>query len=185
MDFDREEPLSYTSTGDIKAYRRATDRMMWQSLTPWAGKFYQLSYWLVLMSAVGYSIPTRFTDDFRWDGLGWATVLGFFAYNLWTIYTSEKAKTVAETYYATESWACEISSKSYVFSSSEGLKTSVPWELMKIEREDPGLYQINYLHYTIPIYRKPLRDAGLEEEFRSRIGKKPTSEVREMLETIN
>ncbi|HEY0867501.1 MAG TPA: hypothetical protein VGE01_08985 [Fimbriimonas sp.] len=66
-------------------------------------------------------------------------------------------------------WICSLTPESWTFTDQDGVATSIPWRLMKIDVETPDAWFVKYGASEVLVYRQPLRDAGLEEEFRSRI----------------
>jgi len=68
------------------------------------------------------------------------------------------------------SWFCEISDEGFQSRSNSGVVSLVPWSLMKLQLEDPDAWWIEYEQTGLVIFREPLRVAGLEDEFRRRIG---------------
>jgi len=72
-------------------------------------------------------------------------------------------------------WHCVFSDEAWSYSDPEGASMSIPWSIMKLEWEHKDAFLIRFgrAKTGVFVYRKPLQDAGLEEAFRSRIGKKP------------
>lgn len=69
-----------------------------------------------------------------------------------------------------QSWRCELTDEFYQFTSSDGVRTCIPWRRIKIETEEPEYFAISCGSHENMIYRDPLRRAGLEEEFVRRVG---------------
>ena len=68
------------------------------------------------------------------------------------------------------SWDCKISDESYSFTDTNGIGSIIPWRLMKVKLEITDAWLIEYGDQrSVIIFRKPLRTAGLEDEFRKRI----------------
>lgn len=68
-------------------------------------------------------------------------------------------------------WTCTMNAERWSFEDRDGVVTSIPWKLMRITDETPDVWHISYGLAEVPVWRRPLREAGLEEEFRSRIGR--------------
>jgi hypothetical protein len=75
--------------------------------------------------------------------------------------------------YEGEAWQCTMDDERWTSRSKNGLVISIPWKMMKVNCELPDGWAIGYYNSQMWVYREPLRKAGLEEEFKRRIGKKP------------
>lgn len=70
---------------------------------------------------------------------------------------------------AGEVWTCVMSEEGWSFQRKDGLLNFIPWSLMKLLYEHPEGWYVNYQHGQVWVYRKPLRDAGLEETFKEKL----------------
>ena len=68
---------------------------------------------------------------------------------------------------------CTLSPEHWTYTNQDGFITSIPWKIMKLTLETPDAWLITASGQEIFVYRQPLREAGLEEEFRKRIGAEP------------
>ena len=80
-----------------------------------------------------------------------------------------------------QTWQCVIDDRGWSVSDERGYSYFIPWELMRQLIEHPEGWHILVEHTKVQIwvFRQPLRAAGLEEEFRSRMGRKPANAADE------
>jgi hypothetical protein len=66
-------------------------------------------------------------------------------------------------------WTCTMDSERWSFENPDGVIIAIPWKQMRITDETPDVWYVSYSGGEMPVWRGPLREAGLEEEFRSRV----------------
>lgn len=72
--------------------------------------------------------------------------------------------------FAGSSWTCEMTEAGWSTETSDGLRIFYPWKLLAIEIELPDMWMIDVKDFEpVWVFRKPLRETGLEDEFRRRI----------------
>ncbi|HZH97932.1 MAG TPA: hypothetical protein VEX38_03095 [Fimbriimonadaceae bacterium] len=67
---------------------------------------------------------------------------------------------------------CELTEEGWGFKTPNGVARFIPWKSMRLEYEFPNMWSVKYGPLEedhVVVYREPLRRAGLEEEFRSRL----------------
>ena len=67
-------------------------------------------------------------------------------------------------------WDCSFDDLAWTFTKRGGTTLSIPWTLMKVTFEHDDAWLVRFEETEIWIYRAALRKAGLEEEFRQRLG---------------
>jgi hypothetical protein len=72
-----------------------------------------------------------------------------------------------------EVWTCEMTEKGWSYRGRNGVLTFIPWSLMRQKMDHPEAWLIDFGAHQTWVFRQPLRDAGLEDEFRNRMGKAP------------
>jgi hypothetical protein len=66
-------------------------------------------------------------------------------------------------------YTCTMSEDGWTYTDKHGLRTSVPWRIMDLAAETEDVWMISAAGLEIFILRKPLREAGLEGLFQSRM----------------
>lgn len=66
-------------------------------------------------------------------------------------------------------WTCTMDPEKWTFEDQDGVVTAIPWNHMRITEETPDVWYVTYGGREIFVFREPLRAAGLEDEFKSRI----------------
>lgn len=74
-----------------------------------------------------------------------------------------------EVAYADQLWTCVLTDESYTVFDRKGIGLTIPWREMELIFETDDIWVIQYDRGQISIDREPLRLAGLEETFRSRV----------------
>lgn len=69
-----------------------------------------------------------------------------------------------------EVWQCELTEEGWSFCDKLGVRRFIPWTIMKLLFEHSDGWLVQSGSEQIWVFRGPLREAGLEEEFRTRIG---------------
>jgi hypothetical protein len=84
---------------------------------------------------------------------------------------AEKARKTTEgsTTFIGKSWTCTLTEDHWIIEDDEGVRTQIPWHVMKIEFESEHAWNVSCGAQQLVIYRQPLREANLESEFLSRI----------------
>ena len=68
-------------------------------------------------------------------------------------------------------WTCTMTEEGWSFQQADGLLTFIPWSLMTLTQEQPDAWLVNYGEgLDTWVYRRALRENGLEDEFFRRIG---------------
>ena len=83
----------------------------------------------------------------------------------WLMSTQESANQKQIKVLQDQKWVCQITEDAYTFTDRDGISKSIPWRLMKLEVEDPDAWGIKFGNEQIVIYRKPLKESGLDDEF--------------------
>jgi hypothetical protein len=68
-----------------------------------------------------------------------------------------------------EAFDCEVSDDGWSYGYGSGGKVLVPWSAMKLRFESQDALFIEFGQTVCPVLLRPLREAGLEEEFRARL----------------
>lgn len=139
----------------------------WDTIFSWAG-----ARW-VLIAMAGFWIGKASSEKNDLMMVMIVVAFGFMA-NLLQSYTDYE-ESLAERALKYEDYTSEdaITEDAYVTTNKDGVKTVIPWEIMEITEEGPGYWRVDYGDSAILVYLESLEQAGLVEEFRSRIGKKP------------
>lgn len=74
---------------------------------------------------------------------------------------------------ASQVWTCELTDEYWSYQTTNGLRAEIPWKLMRLQMSHPDGWLIDYADSSVWVYRGPLRDAGLEDEFLNRIPARP------------
>lgn len=65
---------------------------------------------------------------------------------------------------------CSLTEESWRFRRPSGVMTEIPWRAMRLSLELPNAWIVQYGSDKVIVYRRPLREAGLEAEFASHLG---------------
>lgn len=167
-----QPPLSYEVKFDPAADRRLNIDIMKEHRKDWIFGWLKLSFrWALLIGFLLYTGSFHTRDEwplFLLMASGIGILLSFAHY--WEHIRKSMKNQNRE--FAEEVWACELSAEAWSFVSKDGVRTSIPWRIMEIEFEHPYGWLVNYGRGEVIVYRRPLQDAGLEEEFLSRIPEK-------------
>jgi len=69
-----------------------------------------------------------------------------------------------------QKWTEELTDVHYIFKTENGIEVHIPWSEMKLVRKSSHLWQLATSDRQFSVLRKPLQEAGLEDEFRRRAG---------------
>lgn len=160
---DHGPNLCYKVVGDPKVLKRL---VWWQARMSWRG---------ILGSAAAGSLPTMIIVSTvvgmvrGHEGTAVAYYsLGAFLANFLVLLAAQLVQ-LAITELPAESWDCELTDEAWISRTLSGVTTIIPWKALKIVGEHKDAWLVDYgdLSYAL---RQPLREAGLEEEFKKRIG---------------
>ena len=105
----------------------------------------------------------------------WGLVIAFFSGVYVTLLRSWQELAIRPS---TDKWTCTVAEDYWSFRDQDGILVQIPWSTMMLQAEVRDGWAIIYGGKLVTVFRKPLREAGLEEAFRTRIGKGATeSEV--------
>ena len=68
-----------------------------------------------------------------------------------------------------EIWHCSISDAAWSYQRRDGTLVSHPWSTMKMRFEHADGFLVGTTNGDVLVYRRPMQDAGLEDEFLSRL----------------
>jgi hypothetical protein len=74
-------------------------------------------------------------------------------------------------------WTTHLLESGLETEHENGLILHIPWKLMEIKSETEDAWTVQYLETKIVIFRKPMREAGFEDEFLRRVAGGATSTV--------
>jgi len=140
----------------------------------------------LLISVPTWLISSYYAQKYVSEGLWISSAFTIFVGLMFPVYSYVRAidKHQMDPYEG-ELWQCSMDDERWTSRSRNGLVLSIPWELMKLTYEHPEGWAIEYGHdKRMWVYREPLRKSGLEEEFKSRIGKKPVETSSEATDRV-
>jgi len=70
---------------------------------------------------------------------------------------------------APETWTCVLTDEGWSYRNVDGLLRFIPWTAMSLRYEHKDGWLIQFGSEEVLVFRSPLREAGLEEEFRKRM----------------
>lgn len=158
---------TYTAKTDNEAIIRLSKAQM---KGEWLSACLKWSTFFLWSGFILYYFPHFFaSQQGEWVGLGvfvaFAFLLGFVSVMVGWQQSIDKCRSNRKI----ETWECELSDEAYCCKDSMGIGVQIPWSQMKVKLEHPDGYVVNYWNRDVIIFRKPLKDAGLDEEFAQRI----------------
>jgi hypothetical protein len=171
--------MNYTERFDPDAYRRLIGlqrRIEWRSWVRWITReAFQTLVFGILLCAVFFYILNRTdsTQAWIWSG-AFAVLYGISAPCSAVARRIERSLDHSRNYAET----CVIDDHAYSVVWEGGVMLTIPWDSIEVVCRDRAGWIIRYgpdqsTHY---IFRKPLEEAQLVEEFERRIGKTPPEE---------
>lgn len=159
----------YTFRFDDRANRRFARALLKSDWAAWVRSWANYTIWLgLLLSIVVYHgrtdlelSPIRFVVY----PFGWAAAVSFLYLFIHYHRSLDEMSRMGN-----DSWECVMTDESWTSISGEGVSLSIPWKLMKIDFESDDAWVVSYGSAEMTVDRHSLQDAGLEDEFRSRIG---------------
>jgi len=171
---DPSEPtkVSYFAAMDPYVYARITRkywRQQWPSTTRRSFGYIMCS---VVLGAGSASVGANIAGfEFRWRLLVGGGVFAAVASAILIIASMSTASQNLGKADERKSWQCAISDWAYTCTDESSVTLSIPLRSMRIILEDPDAWLVTYPGGDMVVFRNPLRAAGLEEEFRRRVGK--------------
>jgi len=140
----------------------------------WTWGFLSVKHWTIFVSAAFFSSlliksPNGFTER-DWDFVQLVTFMGFILPLFSAVRNAEQWKKESWNAIRAKRWECALTPEFYQFGEDRGEVEEIPWSEMTLESEDPGAWTIRYGSKLIVVFRKPLQETGLEDEFRRRAG---------------
>jgi hypothetical protein len=165
---------TYEVAHDPQVSKRVNLAAMRHSWKRWVGYGFSLGGHFAFMGAFSWVLVSYAVSTFSSDGL-LLTSLFWIAVGLLTpvYYYIQRWDKREKDPYRGEVWQCDMTELGWSFQGKSGMLRFIPWELIRptFEHEDGWLARCEEVELLI--YRKPLREAGLEEVFRARMGRKP------------
>lgn len=101
-----------------------------------------------------------------WSTLGFAVFLGIVA--TWS-YCYDQVERAVKVDLKAQRWTTRILESGLETEQANGIVLIIPWRLMTITAERDDVWMIEYEGNPLAVFRKPMREAGLDEEFRRRV----------------
>ena len=169
---EKTSSLKYRVEFDPTAHRRITKAFIRQNLGLWVQ--YSLKYSLILgglFFLVAILVMRIHATLGPFEAQLYAGLLGIPVAFIWVFSGIRNQLDSADRTHAGLEWDCELLEDTWFVRQNNGYTYSIPWNLMKLQQEHPeGWYILidRKSESYVTVYRKPLQDAGLEEEFRRR-----------------
>lgn len=136
----------------------------------------RVSHWLnrSLFYAIGMVVLISVADLIP-DGnpnlkyVAFPLACAFFGYGVYLGSHYRNSQVEQEVDCADEQWTCVLTDESFTSFDRKGIGYTVPWREMEVEFETDDIWVIRFDHRHMYVEREPLRQAGLEDEFRSRV----------------
>jgi len=169
---DSNEPatMSYVAAMDSVAYARVVKknwRRQWRSVV--LRNAQSVAYATVLGACSACAGSSYSGADFRWRIMSGGAIFAAAVTVILIAAQWDAASRNLANKAGPKSWQCAISDSAYTFTDQSGIAVSIPWSVMRVELEDPDAWLILYPGGELVVFRKPLRNAGFEEEFRRRV----------------
>lgn len=156
---------------DLTAYEkclRSRAKREWRTWMRYAASFVPV---FCTFCAGAFVVGQMFMGGMSRDGIIASTCFGFFVGPIYALLQYESNIKQAVQNSRGVSWDCEHADENYCVTDPNGSTTHYPWRLMKIEASDPDYWDVSCRSLEIIVFREPLRQAGLEEDFERRLGK--------------
>jgi len=162
---------------DVEAARRMGVAGMRHYWFEWLKVGFKGGLNYVAPAAFAWAIVSFYADRYSSQGLLVVVLLALSMGLFYPVYTFiQVADRRERDPNAGEVWQCEITDEGWGFTDRQGVSRFIPWKIMKLTFEHDDGWLLSFGAEQIWVFRGPLREAGLEEAFRSRIGKGAESE---------
>ena len=148
-------------------FNRALVRSYWRR---WASYCFRLGAQIFLITFfifVCAGIPER-AEDHTYRMILVCT-LGFGIGFIWAAHKWYEAYFPKDSSNVGEVWSCKVTDVAWSFESKDGLFVEVPFQIMRIRFTHPEGWLVQYGRTHVTVFRRPLREAGLEEAFFERV----------------
>jgi hypothetical protein len=167
---DLNPPLKYTVHPDLKVYERYLRRDGKDRLREWIYHALRQIPNYGFLCAGGYAFGQLVGGTTSWPGIVAAMSMGVIIGPVSTFMDFDGSVHRVLADLKGKSWDCTLIDSCWQCTDNDGVTTSFPWELMRIEKSDPDYWEISCRNSTVVVFRQPLREAGFEEEFERRLG---------------
>jgi hypothetical protein len=151
-----------------KSAERAAWRWEWPRIIAPFDPVWRFALTALLMFGAAHGCGT---EPWRWrhelHQTGTETCVWLLAVSLWYLWWINKRRRAFDG----KVCLCEITDAAWTISDSEGGSTRIPWGFMTIKMKHPEAWLIEYgqSKARMFVYREPLRQAGLEQQFLQRL----------------
>lgn len=168
---DEQATYRYEVKHDAEAYRRfqrAYARSQWPT---YAAAYLSTGAYFAFCGISVYWIANMAAGIDAWGGLPYAALMSFLFGMTWVYSQAVHQTDERQREYMGLAWTCEIAPEVWRFVGNQCGDIEIPWNIMRVKFEHPDAWLISYGDQEVMVYREPLRAAGLEDLFRSRIGR--------------
>lgn len=167
----------YEAVYDRDAARRygvAGMRFYWRQ---WLAYGVRYGFSLVPVAAFAWLVASFYSGAYSYAGLLTVCLFGLCVGLLIPILTLIRAwdKREADPNLGAV-WQCEMTDEGWSYADGYGVRTFIPWKVMRLKFEHPDAWLIEYRGEQVWVIRDALRKAELEETFRALIGGKAAAE---------
>lgn len=167
---DPSKPLEYVVNPDLKVH----ERYLWQDGKDRFSEWFYYAATLIpnygFLCGCAYACGQFAGGAGSWSGIIAAMSMGVVIGPAAAFVEFDKGvrKAIAEE--KLKFWDCVLTESTWQCTDNDGVTTTFPWKSMKIHKTDPDYWEIWCRNHWVLVYRQPLREAGLEEEFERRLG---------------
>lgn len=167
---DPSKPLEYVVNPDLKVYERYLRQDGKDRIREWIYHAASQIPNYGILCACSCAFGQVIGGTTSWNGIIAAMSLGVIIAPISTLVHFDKSVHQSLAEVKNKTWTCTLTECCWKLTDDDGVTSSFPWSLIKIEKSDPDYWEISCGKTIVVVFRKPLREAGLEEEFERRLG---------------
>ncbi|MBV6458425.1 MAG: hypothetical protein HONBIEJF_01552 [Fimbriimonadaceae bacterium] len=150
---------------------QAVDRAMLRSYRlAWLRYGFKIGVWSLVVTYAYWMIISYFSEVYSLMALGYTTGIALVVTSLDPLWGLIKLNRAPDDHPDRDKvWDCEISDRHWKTTDQFGFTRTYLWHQMEVISEFPEAWWIRVEAFDIIVFRKPLREAGVEDAFRERM----------------